>query len=160
MPRMSLPPLRLLAFLASIALPAAASAQSETGALEAFPFELPFELVSASDADGVLERVVATPFETCVDHFQSALIDGTELGDGWTIGGQGFDVREGNWRFGLFRDGRTLYDLVVDRDAEGCAVRITTDALIVPGGRFRWSYPPLYASDGEPVEVDPFVIND
>ncbi len=141
-----------------LATPAAAQTDS-AGNLETFPFDLPFDVLSASDGD-VLERVVDAPFEQCVDYFQEALVSGDELSNGWTIGGQGFDVSLQTWRFGLLREGRTLYDIIVRRHARGCAVHIESDAMTLPGGPNRWAYPALTLSDGTLLAVDPYVIED
>lgn len=148
-------PLLAVALLA----PALASAQTDaTGTLTSFPFEVPFDVVASSESP--LSRVVDAPFQACVDHFQDALVSRDSLADGWAIGGQGFDVAAQSWRFGLLREGRTLYGLVVTRHPSGCEITLETEATTMPGGRYRWGFPALRLSDGTTLAVDPLVIED
>jgi len=135
--------------------------QSEgSGRLEEIPFELPFELSSEAVSDDVLVQVFDASFDECVEFFQTSFVERAELAPGWTIGGQGLDTSTQNWRFGLLYQSRVLYDVVVRRDAGGCAVEVGADADPIPGGRWRWSFPPLQLSDGTPITADPLVVED
>ena len=140
---------------------AGVEAQAEgSGRLQEIPFELPFELTSESASSDVLVQVFDVPFDECVTFFQQSFVDRTELAAGWTIGGQGLDTASQNWRFGLLYESRILYDVVVRRDAGGCAIEVGSDADPIPGGRWRWSFPPLRLSDGTPIAADPLVVED
>lgn len=138
-----------------------AAAQTDaTGRLQAIPFELPFELLDESLEEDVFAQVLDVPYDECVAFFQASLEQDTELAPGWRIGGQGLDTAEQHWRFGLLYERRILYDVIVRRDSQGCRVQVGVEADPIPGGRYRWSYPPLRMSDGTEIVVDPLVIQD
>lgn len=139
--------------------PPVSSQVGSDGALETLPFELPFEVVVAEDGDTIV-RVVDIGYEACVEHFRESLAEGRALASGWTVGGQGYDVELGAWRFSLMADRRTVYDMVVRRDARGCRIEVSGGAHPTPGGRWRWRYPDLELSDGTRLRVDPFVVLD
>ncbi|MFT6396839.1 MAG: hypothetical protein ACJAYU_001582 [Bradymonadia bacterium] len=137
------------------------AAQADASArLESIPFELPFELLHEETDDDLFAQVLAVPYDECVSFFQDALEQDSELAPGWTVGGQGLDTAEQHWRFGLLYEHRILYDVIVRRDSLGCRVEVGADADPIPGGRYRWSYPPLRLSDGTEIVVDPLVIQD
>jgi hypothetical protein len=131
-----------------------------SGRLEQIPFELPFSLVYESASTDTMTQVLDVPFDECVLYFQESFGARSEMAPGWTIGGQGLDTASQSWRFGLLYEARILYDVVVRRDEAGCAVEVGSDADPIPGGRWRWSYPPLNLSDGTEIAVDPFVIEE
>lgn len=149
--------------LVALVLLAASTAQAQTdssGRLQSIPFELPFDLLDEEVGEDVFAQVLAVPYDECVEFFQQSLEDSAELAPGWTIGGQGRDTAEDHWRFGLLYEHRILYDMIVRRDSFGCRVEVGADADPIPGGRYRWSYPPLRLSDGTEIVVDPLVNQD
>lgn len=153
----------LAALLGASSLGAGAEARAQsgpTGSLDAFPFDAPFPLVEESEDEASFIRVYDAPYAECVAFFQTSFADRTELAPGWALVGQGLDSTTDEWRFGLLWGGRVLYDLEVRRSVHGCAVAVGTDADPIPGGRWRWSFPPLELSDGSELAVDPLVVDE
>ncbi|MCB9506279.1 MAG: hypothetical protein H6698_00105 [Myxococcales bacterium] len=145
-----------LAALVIMCVPRAAGAQvSETGDLTALPFSPPWVLVVEQLDQDVLHYVYDEPYDECVAWFRAAYEAQTLVAPGWRISGVGWDTAAERWVFGLQYDNRVLYDVAVLRDVRGCAVDVRSDAHAIPGGRWRWSYPPLRLSDETPVDVDP-----
>ena len=142
------------AFFASAGVHAQVGADGE---LVAIPFAAPWPVVRSSEAEGELERVYDVAYEPCVAWFQAQVSSDAPLTDGWRVGGRAWETARSRWVFTLTRQDRTHYAFAVEPDTAGCRLVLETASSPMPGGRWRYAYPPVRLSNGEPVDVDPYV---
>ena len=129
------------------------------GDLQRAPVTLEFPVVSESTRVGPRGRVfivvIDTEYDACVEHYQQIYRDGTELGPGWTISGNGFDVGLQAWLFGLLYNDTVLYGFTAFDDPRGCRIEFDASAHTIAGDYYRFAFPELRPYHANPVDPDP-----